>query len=284
MNSKNILAIDIGGTHIKYAIVKFETLEIIYTGSFKTKLPSIKSDVEKIISSNKEKYNFNYVAIASMGVIDSSKKEVIYTNQKALVYKGTNFANLASKYNVKLTILNDANAAAIAENHYSKGIYKKNLTVTFGTGVGCGLINVFDTKQSNHFSGEIGYLKIARTNLDTYLSFSRFNSILLSKFEIETKDNNFIKKYFENELLRKTLKSYLYKVGDFLSNLAIYYNVNHIFVSGGISHLDPSIFNLLIDRFNKNLLNTPYKTTISKAMNLNNSGFIGACLFLKESV
>lgn len=280
-----ILGIDIGGTNIKYGFVN-SNYEIEKTNRVKTKPSNIELQIENIIKKELKNNVFKYVAISSAGVIDTDNKIVLYSSDTIKNYSGTDFRNLENKFKIQVSVINDANAAALAEKNDKNNKFTNYATVTFGTGVGVGIVINNEIYQgTNYLGGELGYLKFGNQSLDKYLSYSDFNNFYKQKYKIE-EDTDLSSKmdllYKNKKPFKKALNLYLKNVADFLSNLAITLNLEHIYISGGISYIDKKFYNKIFDRFNKNLKYTPFKSTISISQFQNNAGILGATYFLNN--
>ncbi|MEH7307886.1 ROK family protein [Neobacillus drentensis] len=101
------------------------------------------------------------IGIATAGVIDSKKKEIIYASN-------LNLANfpignlLEKKLGLPVQLYNDANAAAVGEWMWGGGKGKSNLIyITVSTGIGAGIISNNSLLTGGHDSaGEFGHISI----------------------------------------------------------------------------------------------------------------------------
>ena len=132
---KNVLAFDIGGSKISYAVINKE-------GNFSTSItkiitPSNKSDIAAIVQSAADKYKPEGLAVATAGVVYNNKLCGKPNNLPA-GYENIDFSKLSG---LPCLLENDANAATWAE--YKSGSlqnYRHCALLTLGTDVGCGLI------------------------------------------------------------------------------------------------------------------------------------------------
>ncbi|MDC3417526.1 ROK family protein [Aquibacillus salsiterrae] len=160
------IGLDLGGTKVLAAIIS-EKGKIISEFESKT---DTNQDVSKVIIKTinqllvKSKVDVNRllgIGVASAGVIDSSKKEILYANNLNI----ENFPIgdiLLKEFLLPVKLCNDANAAAIAEWVWGVGRGKNNLVyVTVSTGVGAGIIidgNLL--KGAKDSAGEFGHTTI----------------------------------------------------------------------------------------------------------------------------
>ena len=132
---ENVLAFDIGGSKISYAVINKE-------GNFSTSItkiitPSNKSDIAAIVQSAADKYKPEGLAVATAGVVYNNKLCGKPNNLPA-GYEDIDFSKLSG---LPCLLENDANAATWAE--YKSGSlqnYRHCALLTLGTDVGCGLI------------------------------------------------------------------------------------------------------------------------------------------------
>lgn len=138
---KTVIGVDVGGTSIKIGAVSGREV------FGKTSFPTPGSDVEKIADEIAHTINklavqtgAELVGIGMPGIIDSEKGRVVYSNNIAvtdvplceMIKARTGFASY---------MINDANAAALAEWKFGAGSGTQNLVMfTLGTGVGCGSV------------------------------------------------------------------------------------------------------------------------------------------------
>lgn len=148
------LGIDIGGTDVKFAVISKN--EIIY----KSKIPSNRESAEKFIEEISEECNrilaeFPYTGIG-IGTAGSVCDGVVYAGN--LPFKHYPVAEEISKRVGKKTVIdNDANCAAYGEFLHSKK-YKNMVLLTFGTGIGGGIIIDNKLCRGNGCIGEFGHM------------------------------------------------------------------------------------------------------------------------------
>ncbi len=157
---RKILAIDVGGTFIKYAVMSG-------TRSFKitaqNKIPTPKESHEKFLKTLADIFNeqedISGIAISMPGLIDTFKGVCISSG-------ALNFSNghcvaeeLQMMCNVPVTVENDANCAALAEiRSGSLTDVKDALVLVFGTAVGGAIIRNRELYRGAHFcAGEVSY-------------------------------------------------------------------------------------------------------------------------------
>lgn len=158
---KKYLAIDLGGTAIKYGVVD-EDLNFSVHG----KIDAVTDSQESFVSDIRKLYNqfgegTEGVCISMPGVIDR-KKGFAHTGG---AYKWVNklpIANLISdELGVPVTICNDAKAAALAEIGYGNlQLVTNGVCIILGTGIGGAVVVNGNLVDGTHFSsGEFSFIR-----------------------------------------------------------------------------------------------------------------------------
>jgi len=153
MAGNNIIAIDLGGTYLRTAIVKSNKISK-YT---KKKTPDNKNQLLKELAnsiSSLMNKNIKAIGIASPGPLENG----IIKNPPNLSLKNFNLKKfLQNKFKKRVEIENDANCVALAEAKF--GCKKKNFIIlTLGTGVGGGVIINGELYTGNGMGGELGQI------------------------------------------------------------------------------------------------------------------------------
>lgn len=154
---KTYLAIDLGGTFMKYALVTEEgTMPL----KEKIKSPASVDDLVETVGQLCEKLSsVHAVAVSSPGAVT---EEGIIKGSSALPYlHGPNIKNLLQKRaQLPVYIENDANCAAYAEVWKGAGTQVRNmLSIVIGTGIGGAIIKDGVLHRGNNLhGGEFGYM------------------------------------------------------------------------------------------------------------------------------
>lgn len=158
------IAIDIGGTNIKYGLID-DTETLIESNEMPTEAykggPEILKKVKAIVASYLEERSFSGVCISSAGMVDPDKGEIFYSGPQIPNYAGTQFKKeIETTFHLPCEIENDVNCAGLAEVKSGNG---KDASIavclTIGTGIGGCL--VMDGQVFHGFSNsacEVGYL------------------------------------------------------------------------------------------------------------------------------
>ena len=151
----NVLAFDVGGTSIKYGLVA-DTLEIIS----KDKFPTPENE-ERLIDlfSNIIEDNLSHiskVSVAMPGYVDVANNKYLYGPH--LKY-AIDFSKLSKFSEYAFYLDNDGNVAAYCEYFLNyKNKYSNLIMLTFGTGVGGGIISEDKLLRGKGNAGEIGHM------------------------------------------------------------------------------------------------------------------------------
>ncbi|MBV7435409.1 ROK family protein [Cardiobacteriaceae bacterium TAE3-ERU3] len=164
----NILTIDIGGTEIKSAIYREDGEPV---QAFPNQPTAVTRDGNRIgeqivawVKDVQKTHDIDGVAIASAGVIDHERGEVVFAGDTIPGYSGTALSALISEQcGVPCSAENDVNAVALGESWLgaAKGS-SSALCITVGTGIGGAIVIDGQLIHGHNFAaGEIGYLPAA---------------------------------------------------------------------------------------------------------------------------
>jgi len=179
----NYLAIDIGGTFIKYALMSDHT-EILEKSKIPTPLrqgSAIENLLDVLISIIQQyKHAIEGVALSIPGIIDSDTGHA-YTGGAVTCIAGQNLVKLLeAKFELPITAENDGKCAALAE--FWKGSlkgYTHGATVVLGTAVGGGLIIDGKLHKGNNFlAGELSYMLFDASNDKFFWQIGGVESLL----------------------------------------------------------------------------------------------------------
>ena len=151
----NCLSFDVGGTTIKYGIIN-DRYEVL----LKDKIPTPK-DEEKFIESiseiiQKNIENISKVSIAMPGYVNIANNKYLYGPH--LQYE-IDFSKLSNFSEYEFYLDNDGNVAAYCEyllNYKTK--YSNLIMLTFGTGVGGGIVSEGKLLRGRGNAGEVGHM------------------------------------------------------------------------------------------------------------------------------
>lgn len=252
---KYVIAIDLGGTFIKSAIVDSngKIHKTFKTDTFAKVSPKkVTQQIEKSIGTlNKGfKKDISGIGIGAPGVVFDGKVHYPpnFKNWKIIDLK----KHFSSKYRLKTEIDNDANCAALAELNFGQGKkYKSFLFLTLGTGIGGGI--VLDGKLyrgERNGAGEFGMMTINyngpvckggnQGSIESHIGRNYFLKNEKSEIKKLGKNIDFedISKLASkgNEAAKELMKKYGFYLGVAITNYLNLMDARIVILSGGISN------------------------------------------------
>lgn len=263
-----ILAFDIGGTKISYAMVSQtgNLLSEVITTATPKKVEKIMELVQNAAAEN----NFDGVALATAGVVN--KGQVLYKPLNLPSgYEKIDWARLVRK---PILVENDANAAAWAE--YKIGAlkdYDNSLALTLGTGVGCGIIadgRILHGKSGA--AGEVADFPISGPDL---LKIAADNGVEEQDcFRLYAAVKN------GNKAAKKAYEQWENSLVESLVLLNKVLDVERVAVSGSLAKIVD--FAGVENAVNAKMVHNPI--SLKPAVCSNNAGLIGVALLLKNEL
>ena len=312
-----VIGVDIGGTNTTIGIVDFHN-NIILENSFLTRPDqgadifsiSLARHINNAYSNYKNEYSLEGIGIAAPG---ANYQNGIIESPANLKWGNVKFIELMKEhFQVPISLINDANAAALGEHQFGSAKGMKNFIVlTLGTGLGTGI--VVDGRLlygENGYAGELGHAIIEKNGrqcncgkhgcLETYVSASGikrtvFNLLCNSNDPSELRYMDFekITGKIIGELGIKNdpiaVKAFNYTgeiLGIALSNLVTFFDPKAIILSGGLMEADELLLKPTFTTFERYLLNI-YKgkvKIIKSGMTNGKSAVLGACSFIRENI
>ena len=285
----NILAIDIGGTMIKYGLVSSDG-KILSTDKIKTEsnkgLNNILNKIDNIFKRYKEN-NPVGIAVSGTGQINGMIGKVIGGNPIIPNWIGTNLVKiLEEKYNLPIVLENDVNCVALGEKWIGAGKDLINfICLTIGTGIGGGIIlNNQLFRGENFVAGEFGHILIKKGEFEQFASTTALIRLVKERtgktlngkeiFDLEKKE---IVEYQE------VISEWIENLTDGLSSIVYCFNPANMILGGGvIEQGEPLINRIKNSLFKKIGPQFKEKLNIIQAKLGNNAGMIGASYLLLE--
>ncbi len=277
----NILAIDIGGTMIKYGLVSSDG-KILSTDKIKTEaekgLNNILEKIDSIFKKYKEN-NLSGIAVSGTGQINGMIGKVIGGSPIIPNWIGCNLVEiLEGKYKLPVTLENDVNCMALGEKWLGAGKDLSNfICLTIGTGIGGGIIlNNELFRGENFVAAEFGHIFIKKGKFQDFASTTAL--IRLTKEKTGKVLNG-------EEIFNLEKQGIIENLTDGLSSLIYCFNPKDIILGGGvleqgdylIRKIEESLSKKIGPRFKENL-------NIKQAKLGNNAGMIGAVYLLLEKI
>lgn len=287
----NILAIDIGGTMVKYGLISSDG-EILSTDKIETEaekgLENILNKIDNIFKKYKENNPIG-VAVSGTGQINGIIGKVIGGNPIIPNWIGTNLVKiLEEKYNLPAVLENDVNCVAFGEKWIGAGKNLKNfICLTIGTGIGGGIIlNNQLFRGENFVAGEFGHILIKKGEFEQFASTTALIRLVKERtgktlngkeiFDLEKKE---IVEYQE------VISEWIENLTDGLSSIVYCFNPANIILGGGVIEQGEALINRVKNSLFKKIgLQFKEKLNIIQAKLGNNAGMIGASYLLLEKI
>ena len=285
----NILAIDIGGTMIKYGLVSSDG-EILSTDKIETEaekgLENILNKIDNIFKRYKEN-NPVGIAVSGTGQINGMIGKVIGGNPIIPNWIGTNLVKiLEEKYNLPAVLENDVNCVALGEKWIGAGKDLSNfICLTIGTGIGGGIIlNNQLFRGENFVAGEFGHILIKKGEFEQFASTTALIRLVKERTE-KTLNGKEIFDLEKKEIVeyQEVISEWIENLTDGLSSIVYCFNPANIILGGGVIEQGEPLINRIKDSLFKKIgPQFKEKLNIIQAKLGNNAGMIGASYLLLE--
>ncbi|WP_295885047.1 ROK family protein [uncultured Anaerococcus sp.] len=283
------LVFDIGGSSNKYALIENDKIVEKFSSKQERSMDDLLKFFEDKINSFAKNHKLDGIGFSSPGTVDSSTGN-IYGKSAVEFITEYNFAmEIKNKFNLPVTIENDANCAALAEIFYGKVDKNYLAFLIIGSGIGGAITkNGKIIKGKSLEAGEFGYmlLKNEEGNFDNFSKLATLPNIrrkMIKKYGIDESTYLIFDKYMQKK------EPYFTEVDQMFTYLAmgvynIFYTVNpeKIYLGGAISSDERFVREI------KNKLNTGvFKSIdieISPVSFFNDNNLYGAYANLKQSI
>ncbi|MFR0019125.1 ROK family protein [Paraclostridium bifermentans] len=286
---KKFICIDIGGTSIKYGILR-ETGIIIEKGNMDTNAlkeggQGIFEKIKYIISKYLKNYEVEAVCISTAGMVDPKDGKILFALEHLIPgYTGMEIKKEVEKeFNIRCEVENDVNCAGLGEMWLGAGKgASSSVCLTIGTGIGgCIIINNELIHGFSNSAGEIGYMKI---NGEDFQNVASTTSLVkrvarLKNIAEESINGKMIFDMAKNKD-QDCLKEIDYMIKSLaigIANLSYIINPEVIILGGGIMAQEQFLKPKIEEALRKELIKTIYENTrIEFAKRQNDAGMIGA--------
>lgn len=285
---KEYICIDIGGTSIKYGMVR-EDGSFLTTGEMPTEAmqyggPGIMEKAKKIVETYQAEYRPEGICVSTAGMVDCENGKITYASPLIPDYTGTEIKKtLEELYGIPCEVENDVNCAGLAE-HFAGAARGSRISVclTIGTGIGGAIL--IDGKVFHGFSGsgcEVGYMHLPGGEFQDLGA----SSILVKKVASykNTDPEEINGKYvFEqakqgDEDCIRAIQEMCEVLGMGIANICYVVNPEVVVLGGGIMAQKEYLKDLLRDSLDKYLLpSVAQHTRLEFAQNQNQAGMLGA--------
>lgn len=292
-----ILAIDIGGTAIKYGIVD-ETFEILSSFEIPTEAHLGGPHLMQTILGIVEEYADEVccVGISTAGQVNSQLGKIIFASENIPNYTGMEIAKtIQEHFNLPVCVENDVNSAATAEAKFGAGRnYKDFLCLTYGTGVGGALWINNQIYTGSYFSaGEFGHI-VTHTggklctcgNRGCYEMYASARALSHAVFDATgnelTGREIFAPENFNNAVIHSVIDNWIDEIIGGLTTLIFIFNPPLIVLGGGIMNEEYIVSEIRRKLHEKNV-HSFKDVSIQKAEMKNQAGMLGAAYIAKQN-
>ncbi|WP_195336592.1 ROK family protein [Paraclostridium bifermentans] len=286
---KKFICIDIGGTSIKYGILR-ETGIIIEKGNMDTNAlkeggQGIFEKIKYIISRYLKNYEVEAVCISTAGMVDPKDGKILFALEHLIPgYTGMEIKKeVEREFNIRCEVENDVNCAGLGEMWLGAGKgASSSVCLTIGTGIGgCIIINNELIHGFSNSAGEIGYMKM---NGEDFQNVASTTSLVkrVARLKNIAEENINGKMIFDmaKNKDQDCLKEIDYMIKSLaigIANLSYIINPEVIILGGGIMAQEQFLKPKIKEALKKELIKTIYENTrIEFAKRQNDAGMIGA--------
>lgn len=291
-----ILSIDIGGTAIKYGVVRpdfsvadsFEIPTQAHLGG-----PHLMNKIMKIVGTYAD--SVSCVGISTAGQVNSELGKIIFASENIPNYTGIEIKKtIQSKYHLPVRVENDVNAAATAEAIFGAGKDVGDfLCLTYGTGVGGAMWLGGKVYTGDDFSaGEFGHIvthtggkKCTCGNNGCYEMYAStkalVNAVREATGQALTGREIFEPEHFNNVLIHSVIDNWIDEIIGGLTTLIFIFNPPCIILGGGIMNED-YIISEISRKIHARPMHSFRSVQIKKAAMKNQAGMLGAAYLAKK--
>lgn len=284
---KKYVSIDIGGTAIKYGVIR-EDGEIICRDEMKTEAykggPSILSKAVEIVKELNREHEISGICISTAGIVNTKKGEIFYSAPLIPDYTGTKFKEtMEESFGIPCEVENDVNCAGLAE--YVSGAAKGSrvvLMMTIGTGIGgCMIVDGKVFHGHSNSACEVGYMHMEDSDFQTLGAASILTKkVAERKQEPEEKWNGY--RIFEeakkgDEICNQAIDEMTDVLGKGIANICYVVNPEVVVLGGGIMAQETFLKSKMETALKKYLIPSILRNTrIAFAKHKNDAGMLGA--------
>lgn len=238
------LAIDIGGTFIKYGAVDTKG-KLFLKNQVATPMNENQALLNKIIEiitmMIEMEGNPLGIGISTAGVVNSETGEVIYAGPTIANYQGMNFkTSMEAKFAIPVHVNNDVNAALLGEQWLGAAKGQKNVyCITLGTGIGGAYFSNQLVTGTSFKAGEVGYLLYERETKTTYEERAS-TSALKTRAESELGTSVNLIELFEkaranDHVANRIIDAWTSDIAEGLAQIIILLDPQLLLIGGGVS-------------------------------------------------
>lgn len=286
------MVLDIGGTAMKSAIYENETLTDIRETPTEAGRggPHVMETAKSIVSSYKEKYNFEKIGISTAGQVNPVEGCIIYANQNIPGYTGMKIREIFEReFSVPVMVENDVNAAALGEAAFGSGKGLKNFVcLTYGTGVGGAMILNGRLYSGSSFSaGEFGAVITHPEERDPsrdyysgcYEKYASATALvhMARSFDPSIKNGREVFSRINETEIKNIIDGWIMEIIYGLVNITHMLNPDGIILGGGVME-QPYVLERVQERLHENIMPSFRHVKVCRASLGNRAGMLGAAI------
>ncbi|CAM4139400.1 hypothetical protein AT575_08780 [Streptococcus penaeicida] len=282
-----ILAIDIGGTAIKYGLItnkgKLLSKQEIATEASKGG-PAILEKVISLVNHFNHEVELKGVAISTAGMVNPEVGEIFYAGPQIPNYAGISFKkSIEQEFLIPCEVENDVNCAGLAE--VISGSAKDAsvaLCLTIGTGIGGCLLIDSKVFHGHSFSAcEVGYMHLSDGEFQDLASTTALIKDVAKRLNDNTENWTGRRIFEEAKTGNEECKAAINQLVDYLcqgiANICYVANPECVVLGGGIMGQKEYLEPLIKKSLSKYLVSSIFeKTKVVFACHENNAGMFGA--------
>lgn len=282
-----ILAFDIGGTEIKYALCD-EYFNLTEKQSVPTNAyEGGKRIIERVVEIIKTFDGIDRIGISTAGQVNSVKGEIIFATDSIPGYTGVKIKGIIeSETGIPTAVENDVNSAAIGEAVFgaAKGI-DSFICLTYGTGIGGAVFmngklftgSSFSAGEFGHIVTHAGGTQCTCGGKGCYEAYASSKALVKKVSYVVGKDMNGREVFqnFDNPEVRKVIDEWIDEIVIGLKSLVYVFNPSLIVAGGGIMN-EEYITEEINVRLQKELMNSFREVRVVKALMGNDANKLGA--------
>ncbi|MBP3328571.1 MAG: ROK family protein [Clostridia bacterium] len=282
-----ILAFDIGGTEIKYALCD-ESFNLTEKKSIPTNAhEGGKRIIERVIEIIKSCDGIDRVGISTAGQVDGVKGEIVFATDTIPGYTGVKIKELVQKETgIPTAVENDVNSAALGEAIFGAGRGEKSfICLTYGTGIGGAIYLDGKLFTGNSFSaGEFGHIVTHQGGrkctcggegcYEAYASTTALVNDVNEKLGLSLNGREIFERFDDPEI-KAVIDLWIDEIVTGLKSLVYIFNPSLIVAGGGIMN-EEYITKEINARLQSQLMNSFKKLRVVKAQMGNDANKLGA--------
>lgn len=281
----SLLAFDIGGTSVKYAIWDEDRLK--EKGSFLTpeSWEELKNQLLHVKETFEKQFVLSGVAFSAPGAINQIERQIEGVSEVPYIHFFPIYDELEKVFGLPVSFENDANSAGLAEIWRGAAIDKSSvLFVVLGTGIGGAIIVDGEIQHGHHqLGGEFGFML-----LDGERTFSELGTAVAMARRYAKRMNIPTNKVSGEEVFqlaekgddiaKEEVQTFFHYLVRGLYNLAYSFDPEVLLLGGGVSNKPDLIekINEEMDALFSRLRVPPYRPVVELCHFKNDANLIGA--------